>query len=131
VARSGEPAAIDVALRARERYDDAVVQAMVYSYDDGVLLFECSTAVGGIAIDPGESVIRFELEALHLVPGAYTLGAIVTTRGSDRATAWWFGRTTLHVDSGPRSRGRFHAPYRWSVVRPVKADGLVSAGRFR
>ena len=125
VARSGDRVAIDVALRVHRPYDNAVVQAMVYAYNDGVLLFECSTPDEGLPLGCGKSLVRFEVEALHLVPGAYTLGAIVRTRGGERAYAWWFGRTTLHIDSGPRSRGRFHAPYRWSVVPAPDAAGLL------
>ena len=133
VARSGDAAAIDVGIRACGRFENAVVQAMVYSYEDGVLLFECGTARDGFTIQPGESIVRFDIEALHLLPGAYTLGAIVRPRGTDRAVAWWFGRTTLHVDEGPRSRGRFHAPYRWSVLARLD-DGfpdLSSTGAAR
>jgi lipopolysaccharide transport system ATP-binding protein len=133
VARSGDAAAIDVVVRAHDRYENAVVQAMVYSYEDGVLLFECGTPPEGFTIEAGESIVRFQLDALRLLPGAYTLGAIVRPSRSERAVAWWFGRTTLHVDSGPRSRGRFHAPYHWSVVRPldvanVRAGSTTAAG---
>ena len=120
LARTGDPLVIDVSIRARQRFSDAIVQAMVYSYEDGVLLFECTTPAEGVSLEQGEEIVRFEIEALQLLPGVYTLGAIVRPRLSERATDWWFGRTTLHVESGPRTRGRFHAPYRWSVVRTAR-----------
>ena len=120
LARTGDPLGIDVAIRARQRFSDAVVQAMVYSYEDGVLLFECTTPAEGVSLDQGEEIVRFEIDALQLLPGVYTLGAIVRPRLSERAIDWWFGRTTLHVESGPPTRGRFHAPYRWSVVRTAR-----------
>ena len=124
LSRSGDPLTIDVTLRTRERFDAAVVQAMIYSYEDGLLLSECSTPAEGMRVGPGDEVVRFEIEALHLLPGVYTLGAIVRPRDSERAIDWWFGRTTLHVESGPRARGRVHLPYRWSVVRLANAGAL-------
>jgi len=124
LARSGDRIAIEVALSAAAPFDAAVVQAMVYSYEDGVLLCECSTPSGGMTIPHGDETVRFEIDALNLLPGVYTLGAIIRPHDSERAVDWWFGRTTLHVESGPGTRGRFHLPYRWSVVGRSEVGAL-------
>ena len=67
-------------------------------------------------LDPGDATVRFDLDALTLLPGRYTLGATVRQAGVTRAMDWWFGRTTLHVEEGPTARGHVYVPYRWSVT---------------
>ena len=116
IVQSGDPIAIEVDIRASALFEHAVVEALVYSHEDGLLLFECSTPPEGIALGPGDAVARFELDALPLAPGPYTLGARIRPRGSARAAAWWFGRTTLHVESAAPAHGRLHLPFRWSVT---------------
>jgi ABC-type polysaccharide/polyol phosphate transport system ATPase subunit len=115
VAKTGDPIAMELAVRAVEHVRDAVAEVKLYSYAEGTLLFECRTPAEGIELSPGAHVVRFDVESLGLLPGAYTLGAIVRRAGASRAADWWFGRTTLHVDSGPVTDGRFHLPYRWST----------------
>ena len=126
VSRSGDPLTLDLSVRVREPFGDAVAQVMIYSYEDGTLLCECTTPVEGITLAPGDGIIRFEVESLPLLPGMYTLGAIVRPRDSLRAIDWWFGRTTLHVETGPRARGHFALPYRWSLVASPEADPVRS-----
>jgi ABC-type polysaccharide/polyol phosphate transport system ATPase subunit len=124
VVRSGQPLRIELAMRVHATSAPLVAQVMVYSYEDGLLLFECATPAEGIAGEPGDLRLRFDLEALALLPGAYTIGATVRPADSTRAIDWWFGRTTLHVESGPGLRGHVYMPYEWSVVRvpsPVPA----------
>jgi ABC-type polysaccharide/polyol phosphate transport system ATPase subunit len=116
VARSGQPLRIEVAVRLDGPAPPLVVQAMVYSYEDGLLLFECATPAAGIQLERREARVRFDIASLGLLPGAYTLGATVTAAGETRAIDWWFGRTTLHVESGPGLRGHVYLPYEWSVV---------------
>ncbi len=130
VAATGEPVAIELGVRAREGLAGAVAEVKIYSYDEGTLLVECRTPESGIELGPGEHTLRFEIESLGLLPGAYTLGAIVREHDADRAVDWWFGRTTLHVDTGPATGGRFHLPYRWSV-RPTAVPGSPRADEFR
>jgi lipopolysaccharide transport system ATP-binding protein len=127
LARSGDPITIDVALCSREGLNNAVVQAMVYSYDEGTLLCECSTPTDGMTLEAGAEIVRFEIDTLNLLPGVYTLGAIVRPADAQRAVDWWFGRTTLHVESGPHTRGEFYLPFRWSIVRRSE----VGAARTR
>jgi ABC-type polysaccharide/polyol phosphate transport system ATPase subunit len=124
VARSGQPLRIELAMRVEAPMPALVAQVTVYSYEDGLLLFECATPAGGIHFDAGAVRVRFDIEALGLMPGAYTLGATVRPADSTRAIDWWFGRTTLHVESGPPLRGHIYLPYEWSIVpstAPVSA----------
>jgi lipopolysaccharide transport system ATP-binding protein len=116
VARSGQELRIELAMHVSAPAPPLVAQVMVYSYQDGVLLFECATPSGGISLDAGDLRLRFDIEALGLLPGAYTLGATVRPADSTRALDWWFGRTTLHVESGPLLRGHVYLPYEWSIV---------------
>ncbi len=120
VARTGEAVALELGLRASGAADGVVAEVKIYSYEEGLLLFECRVPEEGIPIGPGEHVLRFDIESLGLLPGAYTLGAIVRPCGATRAMDWWFGRTTLHVDSGPAGAGHFHLPFRWSLEPGVR-----------
>jgi ABC-type polysaccharide/polyol phosphate transport system ATPase subunit len=133
VARTGDAVRVELGLHAMEPVENAVAEVKVYSHDEGVLLFECRTPETGVHLIPGNHVLRFEIDALGLLPGAYTLGAIVRSSGAARAVDWWFGRTTLHVDSGPTAAGLFHTPYRWSVdsepsgtAEPPRRSGVAS-----
>jgi energy-coupling factor transporter ATP-binding protein EcfA2 len=116
VARSGQALRIELAMRLEAPIPALVAQVAVYSYEDGLLLFECATPAGGIRLDSGAVRVRFDIEALGLMPGAYTLGATVRPADSTRAIDWWFGRTTLHVESGPPLRGHIYLPYEWAIV---------------
>jgi lipopolysaccharide transport system ATP-binding protein len=116
VARSGDPLRVELELTIHERIDRMVARVMVYSFDDGVMLFECATPAQGIALEAGDVRLRFELPQLGLLPGGYTLGAAVHPFDTVRAFDWWFGRTTLHVESGPALGGQVYMPYRWSIV---------------
>ena len=117
VARSGDPVRFELDLRVNTPAPAVVVQVLVYSYEEGLLLFECATPPDGIALEEGAVRVCFEVASLGLLPGAYTLGATVRPAASTRACDWWFGRTTLHVESGPPLRGHVYQPYDWSVVR--------------
>jgi len=124
VARSNDPLTLALSLRVGRLFPDAIAQVMIYSYEEGTLLCECSTPAEGITLQPGDEAVRFEIDALPLLPGMYTLGAIVRPRDSQRAIDWWFGRTTLHVESGPAARGHVALPYRWSLSKasePVRS----------
>jgi lipopolysaccharide transport system ATP-binding protein len=117
VARSGDPVRFGVELRVNRPAAPVVVQVMVYSYEEGLLLFECATPPDGLPLADGSVRVCFEVASLGLLPGAYTLGATVRPADSTDACDWWFGRTTLHVESGPALRGRVYQRYEWSVVR--------------
>jgi hypothetical protein len=127
VARSGQPIRIEVAMRLESPPPPLVVQVMVYSYEDGLLLFECATPASGVRLEGREARLRFEVASLGLLPGAYTLGATVTAAGETRAIDWWFGRTTLHVESGPALGGHVYLPYEWSVVPAVSPASARTA----
>jgi ABC-type polysaccharide/polyol phosphate transport system ATPase subunit len=128
VARSGDLVRIELGLRVQASAPAVVAQVMVYSYEEGLLLFECATAPGGIQLTAGDVRVRFEVGSLGLLPGAYTLGALVRPADSTRAIDWWFGRTTLHVESGPALRGHVYLPYDWSVV-PAPAGASSAPAR--
>jgi lipopolysaccharide transport system ATP-binding protein len=112
---TGAPLRLEVELIVRDSCPRVVVQAMLYSYNEGILLFECTTPPEGMAMEPGSFTVRFDMPAVGLVPGSYTLGATVRRAEETRAIDWWFGRTTLHVDVGPQQRGHFAVPYSWSL----------------
>ena len=124
VAKTGESMSFELALNVRQATTRVVCEVKLYSYDEGRLLFECRTPEEGIELGAGAQIVRFDAAALNLLPGAYTLGAIVREPGAIPALDWWFGRTTLHVDAGPDTGGVFHVPYRWSV-RPATGRGEV------
>jgi ABC-type polysaccharide/polyol phosphate transport system ATPase subunit len=126
VARSGDPVRIELELHVQAAPPALVAQVMVYSHEEGLLLFECATPPDGIQLADGNVRVRFDVSSLGLLPGAYTLGATVRPAGSSRAIDWWFGRTTLHVESGPPLRGHVYLPYDWSVV-PVPAGASPAA----
>jgi Wzt-like putative exopolysaccharide export protein len=115
VARSGDSLAIEVALDVHEAMAAAVVTVSLYTYEDGMLLCEFKTPDEGAPIEMGHTRVRFDVPTLSLLPGTYTLGATVRPAGTTRAVDWWFGRTTLHVESGPSQSGQFYLPYRWSI----------------
>jgi lipopolysaccharide transport system ATP-binding protein len=119
VTRSGEPANLDLVASVRET-TRLVAKAMIYAFDDGTLLCECATGPGGVTLDPGESIVRFTVPSLTLLPGRYTLGATIRRADVQRPDDWWFGRTTLHVESGPAGNGQFYLPYQCSVLRTVQ-----------
>jgi len=121
VARSGQAINLDLGVSVREP-THAAVSVLIYSFDDGTLLCECGTAPDGVALDSGESIVRFIVPSLTLLPGRYTLGATIRRIDAARPDDWWFGRTTLHVESGPALKGQFHLPYECSVVRAVPRD---------
>ena len=121
VAQTGEPVTFELTLNVRRPMARAVCEVKLYAYDEGRLLFECRTPEEGVDLGAGDQIVRFDAAALNLLPGAYTLGAIVREPGATSAIDWWFGRTTLHVDTGPHTGGVFHVPYRWSV-RPAARD---------
>jgi lipopolysaccharide transport system ATP-binding protein len=122
VTRTGEPVSFELALNVRQPTSRIVCEVKLYSYDEGRLLFECRTPEEGVDLGAGDQIIRFDAAALNLLPGAYTLGAIVREPRATRAVDWWFGRTTLHVDDGPGTAGLFHVPYRWSVRPAIGRD---------
>ncbi len=115
VARSGDSLAIEVALDVHAALAAAVVTVSLYTYEDGKLLCEFKTPDEGTPMEPGRTRVRFDVPTLSLLPGTYTLGASVRPAGTTRAVDWWFGRTTLHVESGPSQNGQFYLPYRWSI----------------
>jgi lipopolysaccharide transport system ATP-binding protein len=116
LARTGDRLVLDLGVRAASDQPGVVAQVIVYTYDEGTLLCECTTGETGAPVRAGESVIRFDVPSLPLFPGVYTLGATVRPVTSERPVDWLFGRTTLHVDEGPRAQGLFQVSYRWSVV---------------
>jgi ABC-type polysaccharide/polyol phosphate transport system ATPase subunit len=127
-ARTGEAITLELGLEASEPATGIVAEVKIYSFEEGVLLFECRVPEQGLHLSPGGHALRFDIESLGLLPGMYTLGAIVRPAGAARATDWWFGRTTLHVDTGPAAAGQFHLPYRWSLDAPDSPTGSAAAG---
>ena len=88
---------------------------------------EADTLLG--FLDYHRDTLRMKTEGLgaaqldqRLEPSSITLGGLL--KHLAYVEDWWFGRTTLHVESGPGLRGHVYMPYEWSVVRvpsPVPA----------
>ena len=126
VARSGDSVRIVLELRVQAPSPALVAEVMVYSHEEGLLLFECATPPDGIQLADGNVRVRFDISSLGLLPGAYTLGATVRPAGSSRAIDWWFGlyhaarriRATL---TGPRlPAGTTGRSFRCRPVRPLR-----------
>jgi hypothetical protein len=66
-------------------------------------------------VESGNVRMRFHFDSLTLLPGSYTIGATVRRAESADPLDWWFGRTTLHVASGPSLKGQFYMPYRFAL----------------
>jgi lipopolysaccharide transport system ATP-binding protein len=102
----------------------ATVRLSFYDFEQGTLLTELRGEVDP-STDPvpsgGELDVQFIIPELLLAPGAYTLGVTATPAGSARPTAWRFGRTTLYVHGGERTRGVFVQPFECRVTAPARA----------
>ena len=78
---------------------------------------------------PGDGWAEFEIGALGLQPGVYTLGATITERDAPRPCAWLYGRSTLYVEDGPGVAGRFFMPSAFTLRAPAaRASDAGEAG---
>ena len=108
--RTGDRLRVRVRFTARAPREALVFEVFFYSYEDRVLQAQCSSADAVERID-GEGALEFDVPALGLQPGAYTIGAAVRPRDEQRPVDWSFGRATLYVTQGRGVGGRFFMPY--------------------
>jgi hypothetical protein len=103
-----------------------------YGFQDGALHTRCEG--GGEVregVGAGEGRAEFEIPALGLAPGVYTLGATITEAGAARPCAWLYGRATLYVEEGPRVPGRFFMPSRFTLVSAAPRTGSAAGSPTR
>jgi ABC-type polysaccharide/polyol phosphate transport system ATPase subunit len=112
-ARTGDRLQLHVAFVAARPCPAPVVDVFFYGFDDGVLQAQCTSEDegGGEMVSTGQGIVEFDLPALGLQPGAYTIGTTVREVGASRAVDWRYGRTTLYVIDGRKVGGRFFMPY--------------------
>ncbi len=129
--KTGAPLHVRVAYAATRELHAPRFALNFYSFDDGSLQSQClGTAEGDEHLAAGQGWAGFEIPALGLQPGVYTLGATITERAATRPCAWLFGRSTLYVEDGPGVMGRFFMPSTFMVRAPrPRTAAAPQAGR--
>ncbi len=107
---TGAPALVRVRYAAKRPLAAPRFDLFFYGFDDGTLQSHCRGAEPD-EVPAGEGTAEFELPALGLQPGVYTLGVTMTVRGARNPCAWSYGRATLYVAQGPGLQGRFYMPF--------------------
>ncbi len=122
-AKTGEALRVQIAFDCARAMPGAVFDLFFYGFTDGSMQSHCSSAGDGPrTLAPGPGRVEFELPALGLQPGIYTIGATVTEEGAVRPCAWQYGRATLYVAGGVGLQGRFYMPHAFRVLsKPGKA----------
>ncbi len=124
--RTGQPLRVQVDFEVTSDLQDPVFDLLFYSTNDGSLQSHCTSAGrDGIDLERGGGSVEFDLPALGLQPGIYTLGVTVTERGASQPCAWQYGRTTLYVEDGMGLRGRFYMPHAFRVLPGEAAKAAV------
>jgi ABC-2 type transport system ATP-binding protein len=105
---AGEPLAVDVGFRTRERLDDVVVSLALYDAE-GRQLFGTSTEIARVELGAveGGAVAHFDFSALHLLAGVYFVSAKLSTSGG-LVYDWWQQRGRLEVMHAGREVGVVH-----------------------
>lgn len=130
--RTGDPLRVRVRVAATMAVEAPVFDVFFYSFEDGVLHAQCSS--GGTAADgrlEGESTIEFDVPAVGLQPGAYTIGATVRAQHEPRPADWRYGRATLYVTEGRGVAGRFFMPHSARFVEETGAADLAAQSAER
>ncbi|RPJ70387.1 MAG: ABC transporter ATP-binding protein [Acidobacteria bacterium] len=107
---TGAPALARIRYAAKRELTAPRFDLFFYGFEDGTLQSQCRGEESE-AVQAGEGTAEFELPALGLQPGVYTLGATMTERGAPAACAWSYGRATLYVSEGRGLQGRFYMPF--------------------
>jgi len=123
---TGAPAVVRIRYAARRELRSPRFDLFFYGFEDGTLQSHCRGAEPDL-VPAGEGTAEFELPALGLQPGVYSLGATLTEQGATRPCAWSYGRATLYVPNGPGLQGRFYMPSAFRH-RPPRAAPCAEGG---
>ncbi len=127
-ATTGKPIRIRIPYATVRELPAPRFELSFYSFEDDTLQCQCA---GGerSSLAPGDGWAEFEIGALGLQPGVYTLGATITEHGATRPCAWLYGRSTLYVEGGLGLAGRFFMPSAFTLHAPAApASGAGEAG---
>ena len=108
----GDPASFEIRYRNPSRLPDAVFGVYVYR-DDGTGIYGTNTMLDDVAVPlRDEGVVRFAMDALALLPGAYDVDVAATDR-SDRHYDYHQKALNFRVVGSSREVGIARLPHRW------------------
>ena len=108
----GDPASFEIRYRNRSGLGDAVFGVYVYR-DDGTGIYGTNTMLDDVAVPlREEGVVRFAMDALALLPGAYDVDVAATDR-SDRHYDYHQKALNFRVVGSSREVGIARLPHRW------------------
>ena len=108
----GDPASFEIRYRNRSGVTDAVFGVYVYR-DDGTGIFGTNTMLDDVAVPKREEgVVRFAMDSLALLPGAYDVDVAATDR-SDRHYDYHQKALNFRVVGSSREVGVARLPHRW------------------
>ena len=108
----GDPASFEIRYRNMSGLADAVFGVYVYR-DDGTGIYGTNTMLDDVAVPlRREGVVRFAMDSLALLPGAYDVDVAATDR-SDRHYDYHQKALNFRVVGSSREVGIARLPHRW------------------
>ncbi len=108
----GDPASFEIRYRNGSGLTDAVFGVYVYR-DDGTGIYGTNTMLDEVAVPlRGEGVVRFAMDSLALLPGAYDVDVAATDR-ADRHYDYHRKALNFRVVGSSREAGAARLPHRW------------------
>ncbi|HUG06042.1 MAG TPA: ABC transporter ATP-binding protein [Candidatus Limnocylindria bacterium] len=108
----GDPASFEIRYRNRSGVGDAVFGVYVYR-DDGTGIYGTNTMLDDATVPlRDEGVVRFAMDSLALLPGAYDVDVAATDR-SDRHYDYHQKALNFRVVGSSREVGIARLPHRW------------------
>ena len=108
----GDPASFEIRYRNKSGVNDAVFGVYVYR-DDGTGIYGTNTMLDEVAVPlREEGVVRFAMDSLALLPGAYDVDVAATDR-SDRHYDYHQKALNFRVVGSSREVGIARLPHRW------------------
>jgi lipopolysaccharide transport system ATP-binding protein len=108
----GEPARFEILYRNKSGVKDAVFGVYVYR-DDGTGIYGTNTMLDDVVVPlHEEGVVRFAMDSLALLPGAYDVDVAATDR-SDRHYDYHQKALNFRVVGSSREVGIARLPHRW------------------
>ena len=108
----GDPASFEIRYRNKSALTDAVFGVYVYR-DDGTGIYGTNTMLDDVAVPlREEGVVRFAMDSLALLPGAYDVDVAATDR-SDRHYDYHQKALNFRVVGSSREVGIARLPHRW------------------
>jgi hypothetical protein len=123
--RTGDPLHVGVRVSVPAAAETPVVDLFFYSFEDGVLHAQCSTEASRLPERlEGTCELEFQVPALGLQPGVYTVDAMAREEGEWQPDARTRGRATLYVTEGRGVDGRFFMPHSVRLIEPAGLSAL-------